>query len=127
MRCADEEEALRLANDSRYGLGASIWSKDLARARRLARRIDAGSITINESSINYGALELPFGGRRESGVGVVNGPGALANFSHAQPVLHDRFGLKAEWVWYPFDVAKLEGLKKAVYWMFATPLRWLMR
>ena len=63
----DEDEAVRVANDTEYGLGASIWSRDTDRAERLARRIDAGCIAIND--FVKSDPRLPFGGVKKSGVG----------------------------------------------------------
>ncbi len=63
----DEDEAVRVANDTEYGLGASIWSRNQERAERLARRIDAGSIAIND--FVKSDPRLPFGGVKKSGVG----------------------------------------------------------
>jgi acyl-CoA reductase-like NAD-dependent aldehyde dehydrogenase len=53
---------VRLSNHNPYGLQASVWTKDLAKGERLARRIEAGTVTVNDAQINYGALELPMGG-----------------------------------------------------------------
>jgi acyl-CoA reductase-like NAD-dependent aldehyde dehydrogenase len=122
----DEAEAVRLANDSEFGLGASVWTKDAARADRIARQLHAGSVTVNETSVTYGALEVPFGGRRNSGVGRVNGADALLSFCHPLPILSDRLGLQEESVWYPYTEEKTRSLDKAIDWMWGTPLRWLL-
>jgi succinate-semialdehyde dehydrogenase/glutarate-semialdehyde dehydrogenase len=63
----DEDEAIKVANDTPYGLGAAIWSRDLARAERLAGRIEAGTVTIND--MVKSDPRLPFGGIKKSGVG----------------------------------------------------------
>jgi succinate-semialdehyde dehydrogenase/glutarate-semialdehyde dehydrogenase len=67
VRAADEHEALRLANASRYGLGASLWTRDVERARGLARRIESGSVFINGMVMSD--PRLPFGGVKRSGYG----------------------------------------------------------
>src|SRR4029079_15106611 len=73
VRGRDEEEAIRLANDSTDGLSANVWTRDEAKAIALAKRIDSGSVCVNDCAITYGATEAPFGGRKSSGVGQVNG------------------------------------------------------
>ena len=67
MKVADEEEAIRLANDSPYGLGASVFSKDVERGERVARRVESGAVCVNDAMMNYSALELPMGGWKASG------------------------------------------------------------
>ena len=67
MKVADADEGVRLSNDSPYGLAASVWTKDVAKGERLARRIEAGAVTVNDAQINYVALELPMGGWKSSG------------------------------------------------------------
>jgi succinate-semialdehyde dehydrogenase/glutarate-semialdehyde dehydrogenase len=125
-RVRNEEEALRLANDSAYGLGATIWSKDRERAMRLARRLDAGSVCVNDMTMTYGAIEAPFGGRRESGVGHVNGVDALRNWCWAQPILVDRFGGKQTASHFPYSEAKDAGMQKMMRFLWGTRLgRWL--
>lgn len=127
MVVRDEAEAIEKANDTRFGLGASVWSRDIAKAERIAGQLEAGAVVINDSSFTYGALEVPFGGVKHSGVGRVNGEAGLRSFCHAVPVLADRFGQKREFVWYPYDAETLDSLKKAVRWVWGSPLRALMK
>ncbi len=123
----DEEDAIAKANDNRYGLGASVWSRDKRRAEAIARRLEAGAVTINETALTYGALELPFGGVKQSGIGRVNGADGLLNFSHVLPIISDRFGSKEEPVWYPYTPDKVENMRKGLKMMFGTPLKWVLR
>ena len=127
QRVRDEDEAVRLANDTDYGLSANVWTKDKDRGERIARRIDSGSVNVNDAAVTYGALEVPFGGLKASGVGAVNGEKGLRGYCHAQPIITDRFGLKEEQIWYPYTNKKLEGLQKAMKVIWGSPLRYLMR
>ena len=121
-----EDEAIAIANDSAYGLGANVWSRDKGKAQRIASMLEVGAVSINDAALAYGALEVPFGGRKASGVGQVNGAEGLRNFTFAQPVLTERIGPKQEWIWYPYTDDKVDGLKKALKWMWGTPLRWFL-
>jgi acyl-CoA reductase-like NAD-dependent aldehyde dehydrogenase len=89
MRVADAEEALRVANDSALGLTGSIWSRDEARARALARRVEAGSVLVNDVLVNYFCVEAPLGGVKASGVGVRHGPEGLRQFCRLETVVED--------------------------------------
>src|SRR3984893_15018101 len=80
MKVADSEEALRLANDSPYGLGASVFTRDTARGEDIARRIHAGAANVNDALINYTALELPMGGAKECGLGSRHAAGGIRQF-----------------------------------------------
>ncbi|MGQ0604032.1 MAG: aldehyde dehydrogenase family protein [Anaerolineales bacterium] len=81
MKVTDEAEAVQLANDSRFGLGASIWSNDIERAERVAHEVRAGSIVINDALVSFGVPTLPFGGVGESGSGRAHGREGLRQFA----------------------------------------------
>ena len=67
MKVRDDEEAVRLANDSPYGLGASVFTRDTERGEAVARRLESGAANVNDAMINYTVLELPMGGAKASG------------------------------------------------------------
>jgi len=118
MRVADEEEAIRLANDSQYGLSGSVWTKDVQKGIEIAKRLETGSVVINDASMAYGAPEAPFGGMKDSGVGQVNGLGGLRGYTHPQPIFIDRWAVKKERVWYPHtpkSVEEIDGMIRVVY------------
>jgi succinate-semialdehyde dehydrogenase/glutarate-semialdehyde dehydrogenase len=73
MTFRDESEALALANDSRFGLTASIWTRDLRRGRRVASRIEAGTVMVNEVLYTHGIAQTPWGGVKQSGLGRTHG------------------------------------------------------
>ena len=83
----DEEEAITLANDSAYGLAASIWSTDVDRPHRVARRIEAGTVWINAWAVVYDESEE--GGFKQSGTGRLNGVSALEDFVEYRTVIHE--------------------------------------
>jgi aldehyde dehydrogenase (NAD+) len=84
IRFADEEEAVEIANDTQFGLAAGIWTSDLARAHRVASRIDAGQVYVNEYFA--GGVETPFGGFKYSGFGREKGLEALKTYTHTKTV-----------------------------------------
>ncbi len=100
MKVADEEEAIRWANDSDYGLDASVWSRDRARARRIGDRLDVGSVLINDHLINYALADLPFGGRKNSGFGRVHGLEGVREFVRPKSWVEDRFAFARELHWF---------------------------
>ena len=116
MRVKDENEAIKKANSSLYGLSASVFTKNKKRGQKVARKIRAGSVCVNDVMTNYIIADLPFGGVGISGIGRVHGPEGLKSFSQTQAVLVDRFGLNKEPWWFPIST----GTKK----LFHTVTRW---
>jgi aldehyde dehydrogenase (NAD+) len=85
LRFSDEEEALAMANDSAYGLSSAVFTRDFARAHRLARLLQSGQVHINEYPLD--SVETPFGGYKESGIGREKGLQALAGYTQLKTVL----------------------------------------
>jgi len=89
MGVRDAEEAVALANDSEFGLQASVWTRDTDRGTALVRRIDAGVVTVNDAIVNYFALELPMGGWKTSGLGTRHGPEGIRKYCKKQTAAGD--------------------------------------
>ncbi len=122
MRVRDEDEALRLANDTCYGLSASVWTRNKRKGMELARVIESGSVVVNDCMVSYAVTESPFGGRKDSGIGRVNGELGLKSYCHEQSILVDRFGGKSEALWYPYSLRKLKLFQRVMRLVWGTPL-----
>lgn len=81
----DEDEAIEIANDTDFGLCAGIWTRDLARAHRMAARLQAGIVSVNEYPITF--PQTPFGGYKQSGIGREQGLDAVYHYSRVKNVL----------------------------------------
>jgi acyl-CoA reductase-like NAD-dependent aldehyde dehydrogenase len=118
MKVADADEAVRLANDTPFGLQASVWTKDVAKGERLARRIEAGAVTVNDAQVNYVALELPMGGWKASGLGSRHGADGIRKYTKKQALAITRFAPKRDLHMLPYSAkrTKMIGrLLKLVY------------
>jgi succinate-semialdehyde dehydrogenase/glutarate-semialdehyde dehydrogenase len=98
----DDEQALEMANDSRFGLGSSIWTKDRAKGERMARRIEAGMVWINDHSYSHGACQCSWGGVKESGVGRSHSKFGFYECVNIKLVAWEP-GLTRDFWWQPYD------------------------
>jgi acyl-CoA reductase-like NAD-dependent aldehyde dehydrogenase len=115
MKVSDAEEAIRLANDSVYGLGASVWTRDAARGEEIARRIEAGAVCVNDAQLNYLALEMPMGGWKTSGLGSRHGATGIRKYARAQALLITRFSpLKKDLHMLPYKASTTKLLGRLV-------------
>jgi acyl-CoA reductase-like NAD-dependent aldehyde dehydrogenase len=113
MKVADVEEGVRLANDSIYGLQASVWTSDVNRGEALARRIQAGVVCVNDAQVNYTALNLPMGGWKTSGLGTRHGAGGIRKYTKIQSLLVTRYALKREPFMFPYNKRATMMLRRA--------------
>lgn len=112
MKVADVEQAVELANDSTYGLQASVWTKDVERGEALARRIEAGVVCVNDAQINYSALNLPMGGWKASGLGTRHGAMGIRKYTKVQSLMITRRALKREPFMFPYRASRTRLLRR---------------
>jgi len=105
-----EERAVSLANGSPYALGASVWTTDAARARRVSAALDAGSVWTNDIAYSYYFAQAPWGGRKSSGYGRTHGLQGLRELVSPKYVDADSGRVPVPW-WYPYGADGMEGLK----------------
>ena len=122
-RFSSEEDAVTRANASRFGLNFSVWSRDVDRARRLATRLQAGTVNINEGYIAaWGSIDAPMGGMKDSGLGRRHGADGILKYTEAQTVTVQRllpiapFGLVRQPLWSRAMTAGLQLLRR-LPWM----------
>lgn len=112
----DEDEAVRRANDTGYGLFASVWTGDRRRGLRVARRLRVGGVSINDVLSHYGVPSLPMGGVGQSGFGRRRGIVALEEMTRTRTLFTDRGGMKREPYWFPYTERSTRQMKGAVEW-----------
>ncbi len=115
MKVADAEEAIRLANDTEYGLSASVWTQDEERGLALAARLDAGAVNVNNVMANLSATALPHGGWKESGVGSrFGGEAAIRKYCRAKAITTAKMTPKNELNWYPYTKRRSKTLHRMI-------------
>ena len=97
----DVDEAVRLANDTRFGLNSSVWTGDDQLGASVANRLQAGNVCINDCIVSYAITGLPFGGVKESGIGRVHGAEGLREFTNTKSVMSSRVTPSRELWWFP--------------------------
>jgi len=118
MKVADADEAVRLANDSRYGLSASVFAGDVKRGEQVAERLEVGACNVNDALVNYFHLEVPMGGWKDSGIGWRHGPGGIRKYCRTESIVTPRLPTaKTEPLWYPYT-PKRRKLMNRVYRAF---------
>ena len=123
MRFTDIDDAVRLANDSYLGLTGSVWSRDTRKAERIARRIKAGAITINDHLMSHGLAETSWGGFKQSGIGRTHGESGFNEFTQLQMIVHDIIpGAKKQMWWHPFSKSVYEGLRGLLYFLYGSSI-----
>jgi acyl-CoA reductase-like NAD-dependent aldehyde dehydrogenase len=114
MKVKNADEALRLANDSRYGLDAIVFSRDGVKARQMAQRLFTGTVCINDGLVNYIIPEAPMGGVKDSGFSRRHGPEGIRKFCYQKTIVIDRFGLKKEMPWFPSNRKKTAQMRRMI-------------
>ncbi|QDU61081.1 Putative succinate-semialdehyde dehydrogenase [NADP(+)] 2 [Planctomycetes bacterium Pan216] len=117
MSYESDGQAIDLANDSPFGLSASVWSSNQARARRIAADLDVGGVVINDNLVHFAFADLPFGGVKESGFGRLHGREGLMEFCRTKSVVTHRFGPRMELQWFPVrgKIRLLRRLSRLLY------------
>ncbi|MFW6293342.1 MAG: aldehyde dehydrogenase family protein, partial [Spirochaetota bacterium] len=124
-RVGSVDEAVRLANDSRYGLTASIWTRDRRLARRISRELEAGAVTTNDHLLSHGMPETPWGGYKESGIGRSHSRLGFEEMTQPKVVVEERFGwIRRNMWWHPYSRQVYEGVSGALLARYGSgPLR----
>ncbi len=113
------EEAIRLVNDSPYGLTASVWNKDIKFAQDFAHQLEVGGVSINNVMLTEGNHELPFGGVKDSGIGRYKGQLGLYSFCNLKSIIIDGNHGKTDPNWYPYTQEKLSLFKNLTQSFFS--------
>lgn len=106
-----EEDAIKLANDSEFGLTASVWTGDIQRGERVARRIEAATVCVNEVLYTHGIAQTPWGGFKNSGSGRTHGAQGLKELVAAQHIHVNRVSLVPNAWWMPYGATAIETFK----------------
>ena len=124
LRVESDEEAIRIANATRFGLGSTVMTRSRARARKIAEALRVGSCTVNDFGFTYMAQDLPFGGVGDSGFGRLNGREGLRACTNVKAVLEDRFpGLHLPAKLYPVQEGVYDLVRGAMQVLYQPTLR----
>jgi acyl-CoA reductase-like NAD-dependent aldehyde dehydrogenase len=121
-----EEEAVALANASEFGLSASVWTSDRERGRRVASRLEVGSVAINDVLKHVGNPSTPFGGIKASGIGLARGPEGLRACCRVLSVMENASRVGRELNWFPYTRANRRAVEATIEWLYGDS-SWLAR
>jgi succinate-semialdehyde dehydrogenase/glutarate-semialdehyde dehydrogenase len=108
---ADLDEAVTRANDSFLGLTASVWTRNRRKAHRIAARLEAGTVTVNDHLMSHGLAETPWGGFKQSGIGRTHGCLGLEEMTQPRVVVDDILpAVQKNMWWYPHSKKVYDGL-----------------
>ena len=114
MKVKDADEALTLANDSRYGLDACVFTRDRQVGWQMAQRLHTGTVCINDGLVNYVIPDAPMGGVKDSGFSRRHGAEGIRKYCYQKTVLIDRFGMKSEMPWFPASRKKTAQMRRMI-------------
>ena len=117
------DEAIRMANSTRYGLGGSVFSEDMEEARMYASRMETGSVNINDCLVTYAFPSLPFGGAKTSGVGYYHGEQGLRNFCRVKSMTEFKGMYSKEFFHYPVSARVKEAMEALLVLLYSESLR----
>lgn len=120
MVYSDIDEAVELANDSRFALTASVWSRDERKAESICRRIVTGSATVNDCEYTYGFAVCPWGGPKESGIGRTHSIHGLHEFTNIKNISVTTPRMKKNLWWHPYSESRYNQVKAFAKGMYGT-------
>jgi succinate-semialdehyde dehydrogenase/glutarate-semialdehyde dehydrogenase len=115
-----EDEAVALANDSQFGLGASVWTSDRGRGERIAREIESGMVWINDHMFSHGACQCAWGGVKESGLGRTHSKFGLYECVNVKLRVWEGSAVKNAW-WHPYDETLGKALRQSAKILYGRP------
>ena len=118
MKVSDADEAVRLANDSPFGLAGSVFTKDVRKGEQIARRVESGAVCVNDAMLNYVALELPMGGWKESGLGSRHSAYGIRKYCAQQTLLVKRLAPKRDIHMFPYKGRTTRLMGRVLRWLY---------
>lgn len=114
IKVRDADEAIRMANDSRYGLDACVFTRDKQLAARMIDKLHTGTVCINDGLVNYIIPDTPMGGVKDSGFGRRHGAEGIRRYCRQKTVVVDRLGLKSDFPWFPASHRKTAQMRRLI-------------
>jgi acyl-CoA reductase-like NAD-dependent aldehyde dehydrogenase len=124
MKVKDADEAVRLANDSRYGLSGSVMTRDFKLGEEIARKMEMGAVNVDDVLTNYLTLDIPMGGWKTSGIGFRHGVYGIRKFCRTEAIVSPRLPQgKADPLWFPHSKRKRGAINRVFRFLNARGLR----